>query len=245
MAPSSRYKLFQYAVKPLRFIDEKSVRGPLDNPYGHIRPTFANLFRRSDSPAERRIDEERGPIQRIHCRAQIRRTHEMKIGHHDGGGVGRCRESGFRQSRQIRVRGGPSKHVLDEPARPRFPVQLQALDPLFGERKGECGIDEEGVIHEHQGSDALGAEIVRAHQGFLHTQRPTHDDGRFATEMLEQFADVATAPRRMIPVAGLLRTTLPARVERHDPMSRGEIFQLRFPDPRRHHPARHKHHGRA
>jgi hypothetical protein len=101
------------------------------------------------------------------------------------------------------------------------------------------------MIHEYEGSDAFSPELVRADESFLHAQRPADDDGGFATQVLEQFANVAPAPRRMVSLRRLLRTTLPARVEGHHPMGRAEVSQLRLPDPRRHSPAGHKHEGRA
>lgn len=100
--------------------------------------------------------------------------------------------------------GGASKNFFDELPRRGLSVQLETFNSLVGERKGDFWVYEDRMIHEYEGSDAFSPELVRADESFLHAQRPADDGGGFATQVLEQFANVAPAPRRMVSLRRLL-----------------------------------------
>lgn len=187
------------------------------------------------------MDEERGPIQGIQCGAEIGRPDEVEVRHHHGGSVRRCGESGLGLRLQILVRRRGVENFCHEAPCPGLPIHLQALDSLGDERPQHFWLDDEGVIDKYDGSNAFGPNRMGADENLLNTERQAHDDGGFAAQVIQQFADVPPAPGCMVPLRGLVGTTLPARVERHHPMGRAEVPQLLLPDPGRHGPAGHEH----
>jgi len=74
------------------------------------------------------------------------------------------------QGLQIRVRGGLSQNVFNEPRvqASRFTCRLSILSPTIA--KGDFWVYDDRMIHQYDGSNAFSPKLVSTNENFLHAE---------------------------------------------------------------------------